>query len=141
MSEENVDRFLEATEVFNRIAGGDAASVPDYLRFVDPGVRFEPQQTALQGSYIGHEGVLKWFTDLADAYELGSGRVEYTRVRDAGDQVVAIGTLHLRGKTSGIETEVPVAVVASLRDGLITEFRDYGDKDQALEAAGLSDPG
>jgi ketosteroid isomerase-like protein len=141
MPEENVDRFLEATEVFNRIAGGDAAAVSDYLRFIDPEVRFEPQQTALQGSYIGHEGVLQWFMDLTEAYELGSGRVEYTRVDDLGDQVLAIGTLRLRGKASGIETEVPVAVLASLRNGLITRFRDYGNKDQALQAAGLSDPG
>jgi ketosteroid isomerase-like protein len=32
-----------------------------------------------------------------------------------------------------------VAVVAGFRDGLITRFQDYGDKDQALEAAGLSE--
>jgi len=32
---------------------------------------------------------------------------------------------------------VPLAIVASFRDGLITHLKDYGDKDQALEAAGL----
>jgi ketosteroid isomerase-like protein len=38
---------------------------------------------------------------------------------------------------SGIETEVPVAIVASFREGLITQLKDYGDKDEALEAVGL----
>ena len=37
---------------------------------------------------------------------------------------------------SGIETEASVAIVARYRDGLITHFKDYGEKDQALEAIG-----
>jgi ketosteroid isomerase-like protein len=139
MSEENVDRFRDATEAFNRVAAGDAEAVSDYLRFIDPDVRFEPQQTALQGPYVGHEGVLKWLMDLAETYELGSGHVEYTEVRDFGDQVLAIGTLRSKGRASGIQTGVPVAVVARFRDGRLTHFKDYGDKAEALEAAGLSE--
>ena len=45
----------------------------------------------------------------------------------------------LTGDSSGIDIEVPMAVVASFRHGLMTRFKDYGDKDQALEAAGLSE--
>src|SRR5690242_2446316 len=139
MSEDNADRFREATATFNRVAAGDPEAVADYLRFLDPGVRFEPQQTALQGTYDGHDGVAEWFMDLADTYEVGSGRVEYTRVREVGNRVLAIGTLRFKGKASGIETEVPVAIVADFQNGLITRFRDYGDEHQALEAAGLSE--
>ena len=49
----------------------------------------------------------------------------------------ALGTLRVIGRSSGIETEVPVAFVARFRDGLMTECKDYGDKSRALEAAGL----
>jgi hypothetical protein len=40
------------------------------------------------------------------------------------------------GATEGLRG--PVAIVATFRDGLITYIKDYGDKGQALEAAGLS---
>ena len=43
------------------------------------------------------------------------------------------------GKGSGMTQETPLAIVASFRDGRITAFKDYGDKNQALEAAGLSE--
>jgi ketosteroid isomerase-like protein len=57
--------------------------------------------------------------------------------RDLGDRVLALGTLRAVGKESGVETEVPWTVVATFRDGLVTHFIDYADRDRALEAAGL----
>ena len=53
--------------------------------------------------------------------------------------MLALGTVHATGKGSGVETELPFTVVARFRDGLITHFTDFGDRDQALEAAGLSE--
>ena len=50
-----------------------------------------------------------------------------------------IGTLHLRARGSGIETDVPTAAIATERDGLLIDWRDYGDSKKALEAAGLSE--
>ena len=66
-------------------------------------------------------------------------QIQCRDVRDLGDRVLALGVIHATGKESGAETELPLAVVARFRDGLITDFTDYGDKDQALEAAGLSE--
>ena len=53
--------------------------------------------------------------------------------------MVALGTLRVTGRGSGIEIEVPVAIVASFQAGLITHVKDYGDREQALEAVGLAD--
>jgi ketosteroid isomerase-like protein len=131
MAQENVDRFREATEAFNR------RDVMDFLRFMDPEVQFEPVQAALQGSYAGLDGVRGWLADLTEHYE--GGHVHYAEIRDLGDRVLALGTLRVTGMGSGIEIEVPLAVVASFREGLITHFKDYGDRDQALEAAGLQE--
>jgi hypothetical protein len=58
-------------------------------------------------------------------------------VRDLGDRVLALGTIHMIGRGSGIEAEAPVAFVSTVRDGLTTHIKDYGDWAQALEAVGL----
>ncbi len=52
--------------------------------------------------------------------------------------MLAIGSNRIRGRGSGVETEVPSAFVIEFRDGRITRFRDYGDRQAALEAAGLA---
>jgi hypothetical protein len=140
MSEENVVRFVNCQEAFNRLIA-DPPNVEaglEYLQFMDPEVRFEPQQAVLQGTYEGRDGVATWLIDLAEHYEVG-GRIDCPDVRDLGDRVLALGTLSVTGKGSGVEINVPVAVLASFRDGLITGFKDFGDKKQALEAAGLSE--
>ena len=41
------------------------------------------------------------------------------------------------GRESGIEVEISVAHELTIRDGLLVRFKVYGDRDQALEAAGL----
>jgi ketosteroid isomerase-like protein len=137
MSQENVGSFIEAIEAFNRLGRSpvDLAAADRLVAFYDPEVRFEPQQSALQGGYVGREGVLQWLADLAEHYR--GGRVQLAETWDLGERVLALGTLHFTAMRSGIETEAPIALVASFRNGLITQFKDYGDKDEALEAVGL----
>ena len=77
------------------------------------------------------------FDDIAEHFD--SLKVECPDVRDLGDRVLALGTSRLTGKGSGVETELPFTVVASFSGGRMTHFTDFGDRDQALEAAGLSE--
>ncbi len=136
MSQENVDRLRGATEAFNRWAAAPSSDPSGFLGFLDPAIKFEPVQARLQGTpYVRLDGVAAWLADLAEHYEVG--RVDYVEIRDLGDRVLGLGTLRVTGDSSGIDIEVPMAVLASFRDGLMTRFKDYGDKDQALEAAGL----
>ena len=53
--------------------------------------------------------------------------------------MLAVGTVRAIGSESGVETELPYTVVASFRNGLVIRFIDYGDRDKALEAVGLSE--
>jgi ketosteroid isomerase-like protein len=131
MSQENVDRFVKLIEAFNRL---DTAGA---LRFMDPEIRFEHRVGALQGDYTGLDGVRRFFEDFAEHFE--TLQVHCPDVRDLGDRVLALGTAQATGKASGAETELPFTVVASFRNGRITHFTDFGDKDQALEAAGLAE--
>ena len=139
MSQANVDRFLELTESFNRFAEAPESFDPNdllgFLSFLDPEIHFEPVQALLQGSYVGPDGVGVWLADLAEHYQ--AGHMHCADIRDLGDRVLALGTLRVTGMGSGIAIEVPLAIVASFRDGLITHLKDYGDTDQALAAVGL----
>jgi ketosteroid isomerase-like protein len=131
MSEENVESFLQVVEAFNR------QDIPSILRFLDPEIVFEHRLAALQGSYAEVDGVRRFLVDVAEHFE--DFQLACPDVRDLGDQVLALGTTCLTGKGSGVETKLPFAVVARFRDGRMTHFTDYGDRDQALEAAGLSE--
>ena len=131
MSKENVDRFLETIEAFSR---GD---VERWLETFHPDAVGEFQNVELEGGYSGHNGLRRFFADFAESFEMF--HVLCPDVRDLGDRVLALGTLHTIGRGSGMENEAPVAFVASYRDGLCTHFKDYGDWGQALEAAGLSE--
>jgi hypothetical protein len=49
-----------------------------------------------------------------------------------------MGSIRVRGRGSGVETEVPSAIIARFRDGRMIEFKDYGEHAAALRAAGLA---
>jgi ketosteroid isomerase-like protein len=87
--------------------------------------------------YRGHEGVRELLRDTDET--LAEIHVEFSEIRDPGDQIVAIGHIHTRGKASGAVTESPLGYVADFRDGKVTRIRTYLDPQEALEAAGLSE--
>ena len=126
-----MDRFVKGIEAFNR------NDIPGVLRFMDPEIHFEHRLAALQGDFIGLDGVRGWMADVEEYFV--NWQIQCPDVRDLGDQVLALGTLRATGAESGVEIDEPFAVVARYRDGLITEYTDFGDVDQALEDAGLSE--
>ena len=59
---------------------------------------------------------------------------------DAGeDQVIAVLRNSGRAKLSGVETDLTFAVVYTLRDGKVARGREYLTREEAVEAAGLSE--
>lgn len=53
--------------------------------------------------------------------------------------MLALGTTRSVARGSGIEQEFTLPVVAAFKDELMTHWKDFGDKESALEAAGLSE--
>ena len=103
-----------------------------------PDVSFAPIRSQIEGVYRGHAGVRRWFADNVESFE--SFRVNPTETRDlGGDRLLMIGVLHLRARESGIETDLATAGIAAHRDGLLIDWKDYGDRQKALQAAGLKD--
>jgi ketosteroid isomerase-like protein len=131
MSQENVEQFMRSVEAF------DHMDIPGILKLLNPEIRFEHRLAELAGSYSGLEGVKAFLADVAEHF--GALQIDCPDVRDLGDRVLALGTTHLIGKGSGVETEMPFTVVATFREGRMSHFIDFGDKDQVLEAAGLSE--
>src|SRR5712692_798151 len=107
MSQENVDAFHRGADAVCR---GDVETIPDMSH---PDVVFEPLRAATEGAFVGHAGMRRFLADTMETFDLF--QVHYTDVRDLGDRVLAIGHLHVRGRGSGAETDIPTAVVAEYR--------------------------
>jgi hypothetical protein len=58
---------------------------------------------------------------------------------DLGERVLAWGQIHVRARGSGIETDVESGGIFEFREGKIVRWEDFGSKDKALDAVGLSE--
>jgi uncharacterized protein len=133
MSQENVEAFRRGTDALE--SGRVDAALLEEL--IDPDVVFEPLRAPVSGVYRGHEGIRQFIADTAESFDVF--RFDRSDIRDLGDRVLAIGTLHLRARQGGIETDVPTAGIATYRNGRLIRWQDFGDRRKALEAAGLSE--
>ena len=134
MSQENVEIVHDSWKAF--AAGGlDALT-----EFWDPEIDWRAIEGAPDdvGEMHGREAVRRYLQDWVDTFE--GLTVVAEELLDVEDQrVVAVIRVSGRAKLSGIETELRLAVVNSVRDGKIVCGREYIDREQALEAVGLRD--
>jgi uncharacterized protein len=139
MSQENVELVREMYRVYN-----DAYESPGVLdalreqveRFCDPEVEWVLTQGAPQAaaSFRGHEGVIEFFRDMLEAFEVV--RQEPDEFIEAGDRVVVFVHSIARAR-SGLTIDERWAHIVTLRGGKVMRLEQYRDRAQALEAAGL----
>lgn len=111
---------------------------PTFLAFFHDDVEWRQDERSVEpGTYHGHEGVLKFYESLYETFEDFAAVPE--RYFDAGDQVVAFLHISGSGQTSGITIENDVANVLTFRDRKIAVLQIYLDRNEALNAAGLSE--
>jgi len=131
MSQENVEVGRRHQEAFNR---GDLAAM---LELTSPNVEWWDRADDPDASvHRGYEAVAKDLAEFDDLAELRVGPQEFI---DAGDYVVTPVRLHGSGRASGAPFEEYEVHVIRLRNGKVTELREYRTKAQALEAVGLSE--
>ena len=120
-------------------AGLGRRDVDLFLDLSDPGVEWHSSISVIAegGAYHGHDGVREYVRDVNEAFESLEATVD--RVLDVGDLVIAVGRLHYRGKTSGVELDAPMGWVYKFRRGKLVYLRAFQDPEQALEAVGLSE--
>jgi len=134
MSQENVEAVKVAYEAFAR--GGLERFMQHFTCDVD--YRAFEGAPDDRGPMHGREAVQAWLEDWIDMFE--GFRMELVELVDAGeDTLVAAERYGGRAKLSGVETDSTVWTVLTIRDGKIAFGREYPSREQALEAAGLSE--
>ena len=57
-----------------------------------------------------------------------------------GNQIVVLGDMHARGRVTGVEAQIPLAIVFTAgKDGKLVRYESFRDREEALEAVGLSE--
>jgi ketosteroid isomerase-like protein len=135
MSEENVEIVRRMNQALNR--GNPEVAVP----LLDPDVEWEennPVWPGLDSVYRGHTGVARWLKEAVfEPWQSFENEVlDYT---DLGDHVLMLSHLRGKGRWSGIEVDMPIYNLFTMRGDKIVRRRIYQDRDAALKAAGQSE--
>jgi ketosteroid isomerase-like protein len=101
---------------------------PD-VDFLPPGPDFEPSR-----GIAGYWKTMREWLAMWESYS-----VEAERFIDGGDTVVVETRERGRSRSAGVELEQRAMAVWRIRNGRITSMRNYYDRAEALEAAGLSE--
>jgi ketosteroid isomerase-like protein len=133
MSERNVEVLRDLFEAYN------ARDIERFIACCDPGVELETAFAAVGGEvYHGHDGLRTWHRDVEDVWG-GAVHAEVEAYFDLGERALVFYVLHGRGKHSGVEVAMSVALAARWRDGLIVYMKSYAHRQDALSNLGLSE--
>jgi ketosteroid isomerase-like protein len=133
MAQENVELVRHFFAAYDRDG-------PDGLaEFWHPDINWRAAEGALDdvGLMEGADAMRDYYRQWEETFE--KIRAEVEELIDAGDRVVAVVRGIGRMKESDAEVDIRYAIVFTIRDGKIAQGREYFTRDEALEAAGLSE--
>ena len=143
MSQENVEVWrANADALLAELAAGTSpeATISKLAEIWDPEIELDASEAPaldLSGVHRGTDAVRQFWQEWFSAWE--TLQFEYELV-DAGDRVVMLLDLRMRGRSTGIEMPFgKFAWVSKFRDGLIVHIKLYMSQSEALEAVGLSE--
>jgi ketosteroid isomerase-like protein len=134
MSQENVKLVLSLY---------DAAQKRDYespFDVIDENVVWDMSGFTLPDMaklYRGHDGIREFWTKWLAAWETIEFRA--LEAEDHGDQVIVEVEQRNRGRASGVPVDFHYFQVSTVRDGKVTASYMAETRENALEAAGLSE--
>jgi ketosteroid isomerase-like protein len=131
MSQENVEIIRSSYEAANR-RDWDAA-----FRDLSPDVEWIPDSRVGEGPVRGREKVIRFFTERAEMFD--ELRTEPERFWEKDDRVVVFLRVTGRGGASGAGFEIRIGHLWTVRQGVVVRGEGYGDRSEALEAAGLKE--
>lgn len=98
---------------------------------------FELYSSLTDAVFRGPEGLWAWYREIEEQFDRWTIEVD-DGVEVLGRRSLMSGTIHFRGRESGIEMDSPIYWVFEFEDGLVRRFSNYRDPDQARLAAGLA---
>ncbi len=133
MSQENVAAAKRIYDARNR---GDVEAV---VAEFDPAATWQPHLATLGGRPIrGHDEIRSYLKSLQEDWV--GFRHEPEEFFDTGGVVVAFLHTYAQGRGSGADVYMSVAHVLRFADGKCLGYVSYGDRDEAMRAAGLKPP-
>jgi ketosteroid isomerase-like protein len=133
VSERNVELTRRGIEAYNE------RDLEAFIALCDPGIELHSVFAAVGGAvYDGHDGLRKYFRDLEDAWE-GGIHLQPEAFFDLGERTLVFYGLHGRGRQSGAEVAMPVALVAKWHDDLIVYLKVYAHREDALSDLDVSE--
>jgi SnoaL-like domain len=116
MAQESIEIVRAAIDAWNRSDFGA------WICAWDEGAEFHPFARSVEGrAYHGHDGLRRFVAEMAAEWE--EVRFEVDEIRGAGEQMVALGRLRARGRASGVERDVPLALVGVVRGKRVVYVR------------------
>lgn len=134
MSEENVEHVRRTIALWNRrdvdgaleIAADDFAM--DWSNSIGPA----------KGVHRGKEEVRRFWMSFLEAFEAMHWEPKEIIELDAS-RLLAVTHFQARGRGSGIEVDASGAQLWTVRDGRVQSVKLFQSKEEALEAAGLTE--
>ena len=103
------------------------------LAHIDPNVEWSPTE----GTYHGLDGVVESLSEWLEPWD--EHRIEAEEFTPTGDQVLAVIHLTARGSGSGMVIDQRFFQVYAVRDERVVHMVEFVTREEALEAAGLSE--
>jgi ketosteroid isomerase-like protein len=138
MSKENVEIVRQGFDVWETAWGSGTDDLGALLAIFDDDLvtrRLSPMPDP--GTWHGVEGMLAVTTEWTETFDEFTMKGE--EFIDAGDQVIVRVAQEGRGDDSGVPVTGTFWFVLGLRDRKVVTFDMYATRDEALEAAGLSE--
>jgi ketosteroid isomerase-like protein len=133
MSGENVELVHRSVELWN--CGDVDALVETFAEDAE----LEPAPGFVEGGKLkGRDGIRRFFERLHESWKPGD-TVALGELLEAGDKVMFSFQWRAIGDVSGVETSSEWIAVDTFRDGVAVRMQIFSDRDDALNAAGLSE--
>jgi ketosteroid isomerase-like protein len=130
VSEANVQTVNEIMDAWR------AGDVDRMAKCLADDAEFRPIRAELENrTYIGVGGLREVMADFERDWE--ELHVVAEEVIGRGDVVVTLGRLRARGRASGIELDLPLALLFHLREGKIVRIESFREPQDGLRAAGI----
>jgi ketosteroid isomerase-like protein len=94
--------------------------------------------SAMTGNtFRGTEGIRKWMAEIDEQFDDWLLKIEEISAVP-GDRLLVVGSVHFRGRSSGVEFDQPMGWIYEFKDDRICGLRNFTGHAAAIEAAGLA---